>query len=103
MLRVVAPSISPQARITGAVELIKAKYPSYSSARCWHALFASYCEAWQQQHALLGLFSAAGGWTGVVRAGGMLCVLRRPSPAEVLLAESSIKTLGDVLQVSCCW
>jgi hypothetical protein len=33
----------------------------------------------------------------------MLCVLRRPSPAEVLLAESNIKALADVLQVSCCW
>jgi hypothetical protein len=33
----------------------------------------------------------------------MLCVLRRPSVAEVLLAESNIKALGDVLQVSCCW
>jgi hypothetical protein len=89
----------PQARITAAVELIKAKFPAYSPARCWHALFASYCEAWQQQHALLGLFAAAGGWLGVVRAGGMLSVLRRPSAAEVLLAENNIKALGEVLQV----
>jgi hypothetical protein len=88
-----------QARITAAVEVIKTKFPAYSAARCWHVLFASYCEAWQQQHALLGLFGAAGGWLGVVRAGGMLSVLRKPSPPEVLLAENNIKALGDVLQV----
>jgi hypothetical protein len=50
--------------------------------------------------------------TAAVRAAGCvvmgfavcaLCVLRHPSAAEVLLAESSIKALGDVLQVRCCW
>ncbi|WIA18883.1 hypothetical protein OEZ85_003556 [Tetradesmus obliquus] len=89
-----------QGRISAAVQFIQARFPAYSPARCWHALFASYCEAWQQQHALLGLFGAAGGWLGVVRAGGLLSVLRRPSAPEVLLAESNIKALGEVLQVA---
>lgn len=93
----------PQARITAAVELIKAKYPTYSAARCWHSLFATYCEVWQQQHAVLGLYVAPGGWLGAVRAGGLVSVLRKPSPAEVLLMESSQTALSNILQVGTTW
>lgn len=76
-----------------------ARSPSHSPVRCWHALFASYCDSWQQQHGLLAFYAAPGGWLGAVRAGGLLTVLRRPSPAEVLLQESSPAVLEDVMQV----
>lgn len=71
-------------------------------------LFASYCEFWQQQHALLALYSSGGSansqhsWLGVIRSGGLLTLLRRPSAAEVLLTDSSPGALDHVLQVCGC-
>lgn len=67
-------------------------------------LMASYCEYWQQQHALLALYttsssSTGAGWLGTVRAGGQLTLLRKPSPAEVLLGDSSAAAMDHVLQV----
>ena len=86
------------ARISGAVELIRARAPTHGLARCWHSLFASYCQAWSQQHGALALFGAPGGWIGCVRAGGLATVLRRPTPAESLLSERRPKALGQLLQ-----
>lgn len=90
---------SLQACITAAVQLIQARNPSYSPARCWHMLFARYCEVWQQQHALLGLWASNGGWMGAVRAGGLLTVLRGVTPAEALAQESTPSALKQVITV----
>lgn len=92
-------ALSTQACITAAVQLIQARHPSYSSARCWHMLFAKYCELWQQQHALLALWANAGGWVGAVRAGGMLTVLRGVTPAEALGQETIPSVLKQVMEV----
>eukprot|EP00775_Hariotina_reticulata_P002524 gene2524-2826_t len=88
-----------QALISGTVELIMARYPSYGPARCWNMLFSSYCDLWQQQHGLQGLFVAPGGWCGLLRAGGMMTVLRKATPAEALQQECSAAALGEVLQL----
>lgn len=89
-----------QACITAAVQVIQAKNPGFSTARCWHTMFAKYCEIWQQQHPLMGLWSAPGGWVGAVRAGGLLTVLRGVTPAEVLAHESTPGVLQRVMEVS---
>jgi hypothetical protein len=101
------PRLHHQARIKAAVEVIAARNPSWPRARCWHTLFAKYCELWQQQHGLIGLWAApqGGAWLGCVRAGGLLTVLRPPSPAERLGQASTPAGLKDVLQVCvyvCC-
>jgi hypothetical protein len=88
-----------QACITAAVQLIQARHPSYSPGRCWHMLFAKYCELWQQQHTLLGLWASGGGWVGAVRAGGLLTVLRGVTPAEALGQETMPSVLKQVLEV----
>jgi hypothetical protein len=62
--------------------------------------FSSYCDIWQQQHGLQGLFVAPGGWCGLLRAGGLITVLRKASPAEALQQESSAAALGEVLLAS---
>lgn len=88
-----------QACITAAVQLIQARHPSYSPARCWHMLFAKYCELWQQQHVLMGLWANTGGWVGAVRAGGLLTVLRAVTPAEALGQETVPAVLKHVMEV----
>lgn len=88
-----------QSCITAAVQLVQARNPSYSTARCWHTLFSKYCELWQQQHPLMGLWSSAGGWVGGVRAGGLLTVLRSVTPAEALGQESTPAVLKHVMRV----
>ena len=89
----------PQACITAAVQLIQARNPAYSAARCWHVLFAKYCELWQQQHPLMALWADAAGWSGAVRAGGLLTVLRGVTPAEALSHESAPAVLKHVMRV----
>lgn len=62
-------------------------------------LFAKYCELWQQQHPIMGLWSSKGGWVGAVRAGGLLTVLRGVTPAEALGQESTPAVLRHVMEV----
>lgn len=88
-----------QACITAAVQLIHARNPAYTSARCWHTLFAKYCELWQQQHPLMGLWASPGGWVGAVRAGGLLTVLRGVTPAEALAQETRPSVLKHIMEV----
>jgi ADP-ribose pyrophosphatase YjhB (NUDIX family) len=88
-----------QACITAAVQLIHARNPAFTPARCWHTLFAKYCELWQQQHPLMGLWASPGGWVGAVRAGGLLTVLRGVTPAEALAQETRPSVLKHVMEV----
>jgi hypothetical protein len=62
-------------------------------------LFAKYCELWQQQHVLMGLWVSTGGWVGGVRAGGLLTVLRAVTPAEALGQETVPAVLKHVMEV----
>lgn len=76
---------SLQTYIRAAAESIAAKHPTYSPARCWHDLFVTYLQVWQQQHGLVSLIGLPNSsWLGCLRAGGMLTVLREASPPERL-------------------
>jgi len=69
--------------LRAALLSISARHPAYSEPQCWHALFARYCECWQQLHGPLALAAAgSSGSMGVVRGGLMLSLLRSGTKVE---------------------